>query len=67
MSEPAGTVKASAVAVGDRIRSRGIELTVTRIETSFFGSENMLAFVEDTDAQWLKLPAPRDADLELLS
>jgi hypothetical protein len=61
-------VKASAVRIGDRIRAREtIELTVTRIDEAFMGREEMLAFVEDSNAQWLKLPAGRDAEIELLS
>jgi hypothetical protein len=61
------TVKASEVRVGDRVRARsGTELTVTRIDHGFMGMPNMLAFVEDSDEQWFKMPAPGDGDVELV-
>jgi hypothetical protein len=60
-------VKASEVRIGDRLRTRaGVELTVTRIDDGFMRRPEMIAFVEDSDVQWLKLPAMRDADVELV-
>jgi hypothetical protein len=60
-------IPASDVRVGDRLRTKlGLELTVTRIDPGFMGREGMLAFVEDSDEQWLKMPARRDADVELV-
>jgi hypothetical protein len=62
------TVKATEVRVGDRVRTRlGAELTVTRIDAEFMGRANMLAFVEDSDEQWFKMPAPSDSDVERIS
>jgi hypothetical protein len=58
---------ATAIRVGDRICSRGLEITVSRIDTPFLGRDDMLAFVEDTDARWLKLPVALDAEVERLS
>jgi hypothetical protein len=60
------SVKATEVRVGDRIRSYDLELTVTRIDQPFLGRDHMLAFVEDSDVQWLKLPAALDGDVEIL-
>jgi len=61
------TVKATEVRLGDRLRARsGAELTVTRIDEGFMGRANMLAFVEDSEEQWFKLPALRDGDVELV-
>jgi hypothetical protein len=57
---------ANQVVVGDRVRARGAEITVARIETSFLGREGTIAFVEDLPARWLKVPTPRDADVEVL-
>ena len=55
-------------ATGSGIRTgTGVELTVTRIDTTFFGREGMLAFVEDSDAQWLKMPAAPDQDVEIVT
>jgi hypothetical protein len=60
-------VKATEVRVGDRVRARsGAELTVTRIDDRFMGRTDMLAFVEDSEQQWFKMPAPRDGDVELV-
>jgi hypothetical protein len=60
-------VKATEVRRGDRIRARsGVELTVTRIDEEFMGRADMLAFVEDSDEQWFKMPALRDGDVELV-
>ena len=61
------TIKATEVRLGDRLRARsGAELTVTRIDEGFMGRANMLAFVEDSEEQWFKLPALRDGDVELI-
>jgi hypothetical protein len=58
-------VKASEVKIGDRLRTRTeVEFTVTRIDTEFLGREGMLAFVEDSDEQWLKMPAAPDQDVD---
>ena len=67
MTTASATVKASEVRLGDRVRARsGTELTVTRIDEGFMGNPDMLAFVEDSDEQWFKMPALRDGDIELL-
>jgi hypothetical protein len=61
------TVKATEVQLGDRLRARsGAELTVTRIDEEFMGRADMLAFVEDSEEQWFKMPALRDGDVELV-
>jgi len=44
-----------------------LELTVTRVDEGFMGQPNLVALVEDSDAQWLKVAAPRDLELELIS
>jgi len=60
-------VKAAEVRLGDRVRARsGAELTVTRIDEGFMGRANMLAFVEDSEEQWFKMPTLRDGDVELV-
>jgi hypothetical protein len=60
-------VIASEVKIGDRLRTRtGAELTVTRIDDGFMDRPGMIAFVEDSDVQWLKMPAMLDADVELV-
>ena len=60
-------VKASEVRPGQRVRmGNGTELIVSRIEQRFFGMDNMLAFIEDSDQRWFKQPAPADAEVEIL-
>jgi hypothetical protein len=62
------TVKAADVRIGDRLRTRtGLELTVTRIDHGLLGRPDFVSFVEDSDEQWLKMPAARDGDVELVS
>ncbi len=59
------TIPASDVRVGDVLRSRdGTELTVTRIVPFLF--PGMIAFVEDSDSQWFKMPAPEDGEVTLV-
>lgn len=61
------TVRATEVRIGDRLRTRtGLELTVTRIDHGLLGREDFLSFVEDSDEQWLKMPVPRDGEVELV-
>jgi hypothetical protein len=61
------TIKASEVKLGDRLVARsGTELTVTRIDDGFLGRPGMLAFIEDSDQQWFKMPAPSDGEVELV-
>jgi hypothetical protein len=62
------TIKTTEVRVGDRLRARsGVEMTVTRIDQQFLGGDGFVAFVEDSDEQWFKMPAPRDGEVELVS
>jgi hypothetical protein len=59
-------IRADQVMIGNRLRSRdGTEMTVTRIDENFLGS-GMLAFVEDSDTQWFKMPAAPDREVERL-
>jgi hypothetical protein len=60
-------ISASEVKLGDVLRSRdGTEFTVSRIEDfSMFGPP-LIAFIEDTDVQWFKMPAMPDAEVSLV-
>jgi hypothetical protein len=54
------------VSVGDVVRtSTGDVVVVSRIETSFLGRPNMLAFIEDTPERWYKRPLTVDAEVEV--
>jgi hypothetical protein len=39
---------------------------LTGIDEGFMGNPDMLAFVEDSDEQWFKMPALRDGDVALV-
>ena len=56
------------VAPGDRIRvggDGGVEVTVSRVEPSFLGRTDMIAFIEDTPDRWLKVPVPAAVQVEV--
>jgi hypothetical protein len=66
MSDTWKTVKADQVKAGDAVRIQsGAVVTVSRIEKSFMGMPNMLAFIEDTADRWFKQPMVADADVEV--
>jgi hypothetical protein len=66
MSESWKVVRADQVSVGDEVRtSTGDVVFVSRIETTFLGRANMLAFIEDTADRWYKRPVAVDADVEI--
>jgi len=68
MSDTWKTVKAEEVKAGDAVRTQsGDVVTVSRIETSFMGLPNMLAFIEDTPDRWFKQPMMAGADVEVRS
>ena len=66
MSDEWKTAKADEVRVGDTVRTQtGSIVTVSRIESSFMGRPNMLAFIEDTADRWFKQPVTTDAEVEV--
>ena len=68
MADTWKTVKAEQVKAGETVRIQsGDVVIVSRIETSFMGMPNMLAFVEDTSDRWFKQPITTDADVEVRS
>jgi hypothetical protein len=68
MSESWKTVKASDVQVGDTVRVQsGAEVIVSRVDPSFMGMSNMVAFVEDTPERWFKQPMMADGEVEVRS
>jgi hypothetical protein len=66
MSDIWETVKAEDVKAGDTVRTHtGDVVLVSRVEASFMGTSNMVAFIEDTPERWFKQPMMRDADVEI--
>jgi hypothetical protein len=57
---------AADVLPGDRVRlESGEEVTATRIERGFMGSDSRLAFIEDTPERWYKRPVAVDAAVDV--
>jgi hypothetical protein len=68
MADTWTTTPVSDVRPGDRVRlGSGREMVVSRIEPSFFGRDNLVAFIEDTDERWFKQPVPLAAEVEVLT
>jgi hypothetical protein len=68
MADTWKTVKAEQVKAGETVRTQsGSVVVVSRVETSFMGMPNMLAFIEDTPDRWFKQPMTADADVEVRS
>jgi hypothetical protein len=66
MSDTWKTVKAQEVKAGDTVRTQsGAVVVVSRIEASFLGLSNMVAFIEDTPDRWFKQPVVSDAEVEI--
>ena len=65
MSDSWTTTAASNIKSGERIRHRGEEFDVARIDAGFLGMANMLCFIEDTPSRWRAHPAMVDADIEV--
>jgi hypothetical protein len=60
------TVKAHDVKAGDTVRTQnGGVVLVSRVEASFMGRSNMVAFIEDTPDRWFKQPMMSDSDVEI--
>jgi hypothetical protein len=61
------SAKGADIRPGDRVRTPdGAEVTATRIEENFFGTDNMVALIEDTPKRWFKRPVMVDSDVEIL-
>lgn len=60
------SVPGTDVKPGDRVHApSGGEVTVTRIEPSFMGRDNMLALIASEDQEWIKIPVRRENDVEV--
>jgi len=54
------------VQVGDRVRlASGVEMTVSRIDATFFGRDDMRNFIEDTPERWLSQPMPAGGQVDV--
>jgi glutathione peroxidase len=61
------TVLATDARPGDRMRlPSGTEMTITRVEESYMGSEGRLGLIEDSDVRWLVRNVADTAEIEVL-
>jgi hypothetical protein len=66
MSDEWKTVEVTEVKPGDRVRHRGFEFEVGRVDQNFLGRDNMVCMIEDTPDRWHAYPAPATAEVEVL-
>jgi hypothetical protein len=59
------TIQASDIQLGDRVKARGMELLVTRIDPRFLGRDEMCCIVESTDERWACAPLPKSMEVEV--
>jgi hypothetical protein len=65
MSESWQSVNVSDVRPGDRVRARGQEFEVARIDSPFLGMTEMVCFIEDTLTRWHAYPARKADTIEI--
>jgi hypothetical protein len=56
--------KVDDLSPGDRIRFRGFEFDVARIDSPFLGMDVMVCLIEDTPERWHAYPAQRVEEVE---
>lgn len=64
MADQWQTVTADQLAVGDRVRFRGAEFDIARIDAPFLGRDTMICLIEDTPERWHAYPAPLTGEVE---
>ena len=60
------TLPITDVRPGDRIRLRGSEFEVGRVDSPFLGMDQMVCVIEDTPARWHAYPAGKAEQVEVL-
>ena len=66
MSETWETVEICEVVPGDRVRYRGYEFTVARVDGAFLGMDAMVCLIEDEPTRWFAYPGPRNGPVDVL-
>jgi hypothetical protein len=67
MAEEWKTKTVEDIQAGDRVRYRGSEFVVARVDAPFLGREEMVCFIEDTPERWHAYPAPLGQEVEVLA
>jgi hypothetical protein len=66
MSDDWETVSITDVGPGDRVRYRGHEFTIARVDQRFLGIDAMVCLIEDEPTRWFAYPGPREGQIEVL-
>jgi hypothetical protein len=64
MADEWQTVTVDQLAVGERVRFRGSEFDVARIDANFLGRSSMVCLIEDTPTRWHAYPAQLTGEIE---
>ena len=56
--------KVDDLSPGDRVRYRGFEFDIARIDPRFLGRDEMVCLIEDTPERWFAYPAPLGVEVE---
>ena len=64
MADEWQTVTVEQLAVGDRVRYRGDEFEIARIDDNFLKMPTMVCLIEDTPRRWHAYPAQRSGEIE---
>jgi hypothetical protein len=51
---------------GDRVRARGTEFDIARIDAPFLGRDEMVCLIEDTPTRWHAYPMGRQEKVQVL-
>jgi len=66
MADEWQTVTVDQLAVGERVRYRGFEFDIARIDPKFLGRDAMVCLIEDTPTRWHAYPAQLTGEIERL-
>ena len=64
MADTWSTATVDSLAPGDRVRFRGFEFDVARIDDAFLGMPTMVCLIEDTPERWHAYPAQKTDEVE---
>ena len=64
MADEWQTVTVDQLAVGERVRYRGFEFDIARIDPKFLGRDAMVCLIEDTPTRWHAYPAQLTGEIE---
>ena len=66
MADEWQTVTVDQLAVGERVRYRGFEFDIARIDPKFLGRDAMVCLIEDTPTRWHAYPVGVTLDIQVL-